>query len=137
MGTKIIGTGSALPGLTIHNTKLEEIMDTSDEWIRSRTGIEERHIAVEETTTFLAVTAARKAMENAGVSGEEIDLIIDLCNGKDIPTDKRLALLKAIHHIKDTQIERSILESINGSDSRISKFLDEAEHLNKAVPDSN
>ena len=76
MGTKIIGTGSALPGLTIHNTKLEEIMDTSDEWIRSRTGIEERHIAVEETTTFLAVTAARKAMENAGVSGEEIDLII-------------------------------------------------------------
>ena len=137
MGTKIIGTGSALPGLTIHNTKLEEIMDTSDEWIRSRTGIEERHIAVEETTTSLAVTAARKAMENAGVSGEEIDLIIDLCNGKDIPTDKRLALLKAIHHIKDTQIERSILESINGSDSRISKFLDEAEHLNKAVPDSN
>ena len=76
MGTKIIGTGSALPGLTIHNTKLEEIMDTSDEWIRSRTGIEERHIAVEETTTSLAVTAARKAMENAGVSGEEIDLII-------------------------------------------------------------
>jgi len=73
----------------------------------------------------------------AGIGPEEIDLIIDLCNGKDIPTDKRLALLKAIHHIKDTQIERSILESINGSDSRISKFLDEAEHLNKAVPDSN
>ena len=73
----------------------------------------------------------------AGIGPEEIDLIIDLCNGKDIPTDKRLALLKAIHHIKDTQIERSILESINGSDSRISKFLDEAEHLNEAVPDSN
>ena len=73
----------------------------------------------------------------AGIGPEEIDLIIDLCNGKDIPTDKRLALLKAIHHIKDTQIERSILESINGSDSRISKFLDEAEHLNKVVPDSN
>ncbi len=73
----------------------------------------------------------------AGIGPEEIDLIIDLCNGKDIPTDKRLALLKAIHHIKDTQIERSILESINGSDSRISKFLDEAEHLNEAVPDSD
>ena len=68
---------------------------------------------------------------------EEIDLIIDLCNGKDIPTDKRLSLLRAIHHIKDTQIERSILESINGSDSRISKFLDEAEHLNEATPDSD
>lgn len=75
--------------------------------------------------------------EAAGIGPEEIDLIIDLCNGKDIPTDKRLALLRAIHHIKDTQIERSILESINGSDSRISKFLDEAEHLNEAAPDSD
>ena len=73
----------------------------------------------------------------SGIGPEEIDLIIDLCNGKDIPTDKRLSLLRAIHHIKDTQIERSILESINGSDSRISKFLDEAEHLNEAAPDSN
>lgn len=73
----------------------------------------------------------------AGIGPEEIDQIIDLCNGKDIPTDKRLSLLRAIHHIKDTQIERSILESINGSDSRISKFLDEAEHLNEAAPDSD
>ena len=73
----------------------------------------------------------------AGIGPEEIDLIIDLCNGKDIPTDKRLFLLRAIHHIKDTQIERSILESINGSDSRISKFLDEAEHLNEVAPDSD
>ena len=72
-----------------------------------------------------------------GIGPEEIDLIIDLCNGKEIPTNKRLALLRAIHHIKDTQIERSILESINGSDSRISKFLDEAEHLNEATPDSD
>ena len=72
-----------------------------------------------------------------GIGPEEIDLIIDLCNGKEIPTNKRLALLRAIHHIKDTQVERSILESINGSDSRISKFLDEAEHLNEDVPDSD
>ena len=73
----------------------------------------------------------------AGIGPEEIDLIIDLCNGKEIPTDKRLALLRAIHHIKDTQIERSILESINGSDSRISKFLDEAEQMGGAVPESD
>ena len=73
----------------------------------------------------------------AGIGPEEIDLIIDLCNGKDIPTDKRLSLLRAIHHIKDTQIERSILESINGSDSRISKFLDEAEQMGGAAPDSD
>ncbi len=75
--------------------------------------------------------------EATGIGPEEIDLIIDLCNGKDIPTDKRLSLLRAIHHIKDTQIERSILESINGSDSRISKFLDEAEQMSGAAPDSN
>ena len=73
----------------------------------------------------------------SGIGPEEIDLIIDLCNGKDIPTDKRLSLLRAIHHIKDTQIERSILESINGSDSRISKFLDEAEQMSGAAPDSD
>ena len=73
--------------------------------------------------------------ESTGIGPEEIDLIIDLCNGKDIPTDKRLSLLRAIHHIKDTQIERSILESINGSDSRISKFLDEAEQMGGAAPD--
>ena len=75
--------------------------------------------------------------EATGIGPEELDLIIDLCNGKEIPTDKRLSLLRAIHHIKDTQIERSILQSINGSDSRISKFLDEAEHLNEAAPDSD
>ena len=72
-----------------------------------------------------------------GIGPEELDLIIDLCNGREIPTDRRLSLLRAIHHIRDTQIERSILESINGSDSRISKFLDEAEHLNEAAPDSD
>ena len=72
-----------------------------------------------------------------GIGPEELDLIIDLCNDREIPTDRRLSLLRAIHHIRDTQIERSILESINGSDSRISKFLDEAEHLNEATPDSD
>ena len=70
-----------------------------------------------------------------GIGPEELDLIIDLCNGREIPTDRRLSLLRAIHHIRDTQIERSILESINGSDSRISKFLDEAEQMGGAAPD--
>ena len=72
-----------------------------------------------------------------GIGPEELDLIIDLCNGREIPTDRRLSLLRAIHHIRDTQIERSILESINGSDSRISKFLDEAEQMSEAAPDSD
>ena len=76
MAARITGTGSALPERVVSNQELEKLMDTTDEWIRSRTGIEKRHIAVEETTTAMAVEAAQKAMEIAGVSADEIDLII-------------------------------------------------------------
>ncbi len=76
MKTKIIGTGSFLPKTIVTNDDLAKIMDTSDEWISSRTGIRERHLAKEETTADMSVTASKKAMENAGVTAEEIDLII-------------------------------------------------------------
>lgn len=73
---KILGTGSALPKKTVTNDDLAQVMDTSDEWIRTRTGIAERHIAVEETTTSMAVAAAKKAIEAARISVFDIDLII-------------------------------------------------------------
>lgn len=73
---KIIGTGSCLPQTVVTNDDLSKIMDTSDEWISSRTGIRERHLVKEETTTSMSVEAARRAMENAGVMAQEIDLII-------------------------------------------------------------
>jgi 3-oxoacyl-[acyl-carrier-protein] synthase-3 len=73
---KIIGTGSCLPNKIVTNDDLSKLMDTSDEWISSRTGIRTRHIAVEETTTSMSVEAAKKALENANTSAEEIDLII-------------------------------------------------------------
>lgn len=76
MAARIVGTGSALPQKTVSNKELEGLIDTTDEWIKSRTGIERRHIAVEETTTSMAVSAAKKAIENAGIKAEEIDLII-------------------------------------------------------------
>ncbi|MDE5907731.1 MAG: ketoacyl-ACP synthase III [Lachnospiraceae bacterium] len=76
MPARIIGTGSALPEKVVTNQDLEKMMDTTDEWIRSRTGIEKRHIAVTETTTSMAVEAARRAMDDAGISEAEIDLII-------------------------------------------------------------
>ena len=76
MPARIIGTGSALPALLVSNRELEKIVDTTDEWIRSRTGIESRHIAVEETTTSMAIEAAKKALQDAKVSPEELDLII-------------------------------------------------------------
>lgn len=73
---KILGTGSALPKKVVTNDDLAQVMDTSDEWIKSRTGIEKRHIAVEETTTSMAVEAAKKAIEAAQISVLDIDLII-------------------------------------------------------------
>lgn len=76
MGTRIIGTGSCLPATIVTNDDLAKIMDTSDEWISTRTGIRERHLVKEETTTSMSAEAARRAMENAGVTAEEIDLLI-------------------------------------------------------------
>ncbi|MCI8447298.1 MAG: ketoacyl-ACP synthase III [Eubacterium sp.] len=76
MRARIAGTGSCLPKLRVTNDDLGKVMDTSDEWIRSRTGIGARHLAVEETTTSMSVSAARKAMEEAGIQPEELELII-------------------------------------------------------------
>ena len=76
MNTKIIGTGYDLPAFTADNDYLATLVDTSDEWIVERTGIRVRHLAKEETTTSMAVQAARRALEHAGVSAEDIGLLI-------------------------------------------------------------
>ena len=74
---RIAGIGSFLPEKVVTNQDLEKTMDTSDEWIRERTGIKRRHIAAEnETTSSMGVTAARRAMDMAGVGADEIDLIV-------------------------------------------------------------
>lgn len=73
---RITGTGSALPGRIVTNKELEQMVETSDEWIRERTGIGERHVSVGETVVTLASEAVGKALEQAGKSAEEIDLIL-------------------------------------------------------------
>jgi len=74
---RIAGTGSYLPEKVVTNKDLEQMMDTSDEWIQERTGIKRRHVVAEdEYTSTIGVQAARRAMENAGVGPEDIDLII-------------------------------------------------------------
>lgn len=73
---RITGTGSALPGRIVTNKELEQMVETSDEWIRERTGIGERHVSVGETVVTLASEATRKALEQAGKRAEEIDLIL-------------------------------------------------------------
>lgn len=73
----IIGTGSYVPEKVLTNKDLESIVDTSDEWIHSRTGMRERHIAAaDQAASDLGAEAGRKALEDAGVAAEDIDLII-------------------------------------------------------------
>ena len=74
---KITGTGSYVPEKVLTNFDLEKFLDTSDEWITSRTGIRTRHMAAEgEVTSDLAVEASRRALSMAGLAAEEIDMIV-------------------------------------------------------------
>jgi 3-oxoacyl-[acyl-carrier-protein] synthase-3 len=75
--SRIAGTGSYLPARIVTNAELAERMETSDEWIRQRTGIGQRHIAADgETTSMLAVRAAEAALAHAGLKAGDIDLIV-------------------------------------------------------------
>ena len=75
--TRVAGLGHYLPERILTNAELEKMVETSDQWIRERTGIEERHIAApHETSSSLGAEAARMALEHAGMNPEDIDLII-------------------------------------------------------------
>ncbi|MCA3636708.1 MAG: ketoacyl-ACP synthase III [Methylobacterium sp.] len=75
--SRIAGVGSYLPARIVTNAELAERMDTSDEWIRQRTGIGQRHIAAEgETTSMLGLKAAEAALAHAGLTAQDIDLIV-------------------------------------------------------------
>ena len=75
--SRIVGTGRYLPERIMTNADLEKIVDTTDEWIRTRTGVERRHVVEpEQTTSDMCVEAAKKAMDAAGVKPEDIDLVI-------------------------------------------------------------
>ena len=73
---RIIGTGSYLPPRIITNIELEKTLDTTDEWITSRTGIKERRVVDDQSTCDLALEASRKALEMAEIKVSEIDLVI-------------------------------------------------------------
>lgn len=93
---RIAGTGSYLPEKILTNADLEKIVETSDQWIRERTGIQQRHIAAEgQTTVDLAEQAALRAMEAAGVSAAELDLIVMGTTTPDIIFPSSACLLQA------------------------------------------
>ena len=94
--SRIAGTGSYLPEKILTNADLEKIVETSDQWIRERTGIQQRHIAAEgQTTVDLAEQAALRAMEAAGVTGAELDLIVMGTTTPDIIFPSSACLLQA------------------------------------------
>lgn len=76
MSFSILGTGSALPSHIVTNDTLSQMMDTSDEWIRTRTGIRERRICTTESITELALQAAQNALTDSGCSADELTLIL-------------------------------------------------------------
>jgi 3-oxoacyl-[acyl-carrier-protein] synthase-3 len=92
---RLIGMGSFLPEKVLTNEELEKMVDTTDEWIRSRTGIAERRIAgKEEHASTMGAAAAREALERAAVKAEEIDLIIVATMTPDYMTPSTAALIQ-------------------------------------------
>ena len=93
---RIAGTGSYLPEKILTNADLEKIVETSDQWIRERTGIQQRHIAADgQTTVDLAEQAALRAMEAAGVTADQLDLIVMGTTTPDIIFPSSACLLQA------------------------------------------
>jgi 3-oxoacyl-[acyl-carrier-protein] synthase-3 len=91
----ITGVGSYVPDRILSNADLEKLVETTDEWITSRTGIKERRIAAEgEATSDMATAAARKALERAGVSAAELDLIIVATITPDMPFPSTACLVQ-------------------------------------------
>ena len=95
MKARITGTGSYAPSRIMTNAELERMVATSDEWIRERTGIRERHIAASgEACSDLAVQAGRRALEAAGIAAADLDMIlVATCSG-DYPLPATACLVQ-------------------------------------------
>ena len=103
MYSRIIGTGSYLPEKILSNHDLEKMVDTSHDWIFSRTGINERHIAGEnELASDLALHASRRAMESAGIEADEIDLVIVATTTPDMLFPSTATILQSKLGIKNS-----------------------------------
>ena len=92
MSFYIAGTGSALPRKVVTNDDLGKIMDTNDEWIRTRTGIRERRVLTNETLTELTEAAGGQALADAGLKPEEIDLVLCATMRGDMITPSQACL---------------------------------------------
>ena len=95
MGCTVAGTGKALPELVVTNDDLSQVVETNDEWITERTGIRNRHVALEETSTDLAADAGRAALADADMAPEDVDLLICMTITPDAVVPSQACLVKA------------------------------------------
>ena len=93
-GIKLCATGSYLPGHIVDNEAYTAFVETSDEWIRTRTGIVTRHVADSDATWMMGAKAARSAIEKAGVDPEEIGLIIGTTVSADYVTPSMACIIQ-------------------------------------------
>lgn len=92
----VIGVGHYLPARVVPNAEFEKTLDTNDEWIKARSGIERRHFAAEgETTSSMAAAAARKALEQAGLTAKDIDAIIVATSTADLTFPSAATMVQA------------------------------------------
>ena len=100
--SRIAGTGGYLPEKVLTNRDLERTVDTSDEWIITRTGIRQRHVAADdETTSDLALNAARRAIEAAGITPQDVGLVVVATTTPDMVFPSTACILQAKLGIKD------------------------------------
>ncbi len=129
---KIVGTGSCVPEKVLTNKDLEQIIDTSDEWITTRTGIKERHIAQEgENNSDLAVGAARRALEMAGIPPADLDLIIAGTLTPDMPMPSVACLVQ-----KELGAKRAGAMDISATCSGFLYSLSVADKFVRCSPDT-
>jgi len=94
--SRIVGTGSYLPAKVLTNRDLERMVDTNDEWIFSRTGIRQRHVAADdENSSDLALAASRRAIEAAGIRPQDIDLVVVATTTPDMVFPSTACILQA------------------------------------------
>lgn len=90
----IIGVGNSLPKTIVTNKMLESMMDTTDEWIKKRTGIKERRIITDETATSMAIEASKEAIKSAKIEADDIDIIIGTTVTSDLLTPSVASLVQ-------------------------------------------
>lgn len=98
--SKIVGVGSYLPPKVVSNDDLSQLVETSDAWIRERTGITQRHVAQQETTTEMGVKAAQKALKAAGLTASDVDALIIATSTPDLTLPSTAALMAADLNIR-------------------------------------